>query len=321
MDFERIADELYGLPPREFVRRRGEFAKKLRGDGERGLAQSVSQLRRPTLAAWAINQWARADPDGVDDLLTLGSELAGAQRRASAELLRTLSARRAELITRSVAAVAKVAGVHEATFSEAAAREVTQTLRAALADDRVADAVRRGRLAAAAEYSGFGPAAVFVVPEQSDDDSGSRSDSVSAGEVSETVGSPAVSAERAVSAEQIEVARSAVSTAEAVARDADTAVARRQHELDAAEERVAGLAERAESLRAELARCDDELRFARKVVEAAHEEHQRASQVVRDSRDRLDEARRLLDDLGGPTARADRRRAGSAALRQARPRR
>ncbi len=297
MDFERIADELYGLPPREFVRRRGEFVKTLRGDGERRLAQSVAQLRRPTLAAWAINQWAHEDPDGVDDLLTLGSELAGAQRRASAALMRTLSARRAELITRSVAAVAKVAGVHDATLSEAAGREVTQTLRAALADDRVADAVRRGRLTAAAEYSGFGPAAVFVVAEQSDDDPGQRAEPKSTGQGSESE-VPAT-----VSAEQIEAARAAVGMAEAVARDADAAVERRRNELDAAEQRVAELAERAESLRAELARCDDELRFARRLAEATHDEHQRASQVVRDSRDRLDEARRVLGDLRGTTRR------------------
>ena len=51
------------------------------------------------------------------------------------------------------------------TLGDSTIREVTQTLRAAVADPEVLEQVLRGNLTASAENSGFGPAGVFVVPE------------------------------------------------------------------------------------------------------------------------------------------------------------
>ncbi|HVL99824.1 MAG TPA: hypothetical protein VM324_11090 [Egibacteraceae bacterium] len=39
-------------------------------------------MRRPTVAAWSLNQLARREPDGLAALRAVGGELALAQRRA-----------------------------------------------------------------------------------------------------------------------------------------------------------------------------------------------------------------------------------------------
>ena len=56
---EQVADELYGLPPGEFTEARDALVKRLRADKERDLANQVKGLRRPTVAAWALNQLVR----------------------------------------------------------------------------------------------------------------------------------------------------------------------------------------------------------------------------------------------------------------------
>jgi hypothetical protein len=54
-----VADDLYALPPGEFTRARDERAKGLRKEGRRDEADEVKALRKPTVAAWALNQLAR----------------------------------------------------------------------------------------------------------------------------------------------------------------------------------------------------------------------------------------------------------------------
>jgi len=121
-------------------------------------------LRRPTQSAWAINQWVRADPDGSADIAHLAADLAAAQRRSAADKMRELSRRRRDLINASAAAVQRTAADLEVPLADGAVREVVQTLRAAIGDADILEQLRRGNLASAAEYSGFGPAGVFVVP-------------------------------------------------------------------------------------------------------------------------------------------------------------
>src|SRR5207244_13193920 len=74
-------DELFTLAPEEFVAARDELAKQLRADGNSDGAAQVKALRRPTVAAWAINQAARRHPEHVEDLLAAGRDLREGQRR------------------------------------------------------------------------------------------------------------------------------------------------------------------------------------------------------------------------------------------------
>src|SRR6266498_52214 len=76
---EQAADELYGLTPGEFTRTRDERVKALRGDGDREAADAVKALRKPTVAAWALNQLVRRRHKAVETLLRAGRELRAAQ--------------------------------------------------------------------------------------------------------------------------------------------------------------------------------------------------------------------------------------------------
>ena len=74
-----VADDLYALPPGEFTRARDERAKALRKEGKREEADAVKALRKPTVAAWALNQLARRRAKDVERLLTAGEKLRAAQ--------------------------------------------------------------------------------------------------------------------------------------------------------------------------------------------------------------------------------------------------
>ncbi|HEX6580351.1 MAG TPA: hypothetical protein VF195_05715, partial [Actinomycetota bacterium] len=58
-------DELYGLPLERFTAERDALAKELASAGDRDGAARVKALRKPVVAAWAVNLLAREDPDGV----------------------------------------------------------------------------------------------------------------------------------------------------------------------------------------------------------------------------------------------------------------
>ncbi|HZG95712.1 MAG TPA: hypothetical protein VEZ46_13480, partial [Mycobacteriales bacterium] len=75
---ERHVDELYGLPPEEFVTRRDALARELRSS-DRGASAEIKALRRPTVGAWLVNQLARAEAEALDELLETGAALRDTQ--------------------------------------------------------------------------------------------------------------------------------------------------------------------------------------------------------------------------------------------------
>ena len=146
---ERAAEELYGLPPGDFTRARDARAKELRGDGERDAANAVKALRKPTVAAWALNQLARRREKDLAALLSAGEKLRAAQE----ELLS--GGDRPEFqdaAAQERAQVAKLAADATTMATEAGERsgglleKVTETLHAAALDEDTAEELRLGRL-------------------------------------------------------------------------------------------------------------------------------------------------------------------------------
>jgi hypothetical protein len=72
-------DRLYGLPLEEFIPERDTLARELRNAGRRGEATAVKGLRKPTVAAWAVNQAVRSQPRAARELWAAGDALAAAQ--------------------------------------------------------------------------------------------------------------------------------------------------------------------------------------------------------------------------------------------------
>ena len=81
-ELEQRIDDLYALPLERFTPELDALAKGLAADGDRDGAARVKALRKPVVAAWAVNALAREDPQGVKALIELGEELRSAHRRA-----------------------------------------------------------------------------------------------------------------------------------------------------------------------------------------------------------------------------------------------
>lgn len=149
MDLEAEIGRLYELRPEEFVAGRDELGRRLRESGDRAAAERVRRLRRPTVAAWAVNQVARRQPDLVAELLQTGDKLRQAQRRALSGLrdsgLRPAAAERRKVLDRLVAAAGGVLA-EAGRASESHQEAITATFEAASVDGEVASAVRSGTL-------------------------------------------------------------------------------------------------------------------------------------------------------------------------------
>jgi hypothetical protein len=151
---------LYERPLGEFVAARGQLAKALRATGDRAAAEEVAKLRRPTMAAWALDQVARRAPELVTGLLQAGAALREATAKAvdgDASSLRDAEARA------RAAADAVVARAHALSggLNDVQRQRAAATLRAAVLDDEVAARLRAGTLDSDHEASplGFDPGA------------------------------------------------------------------------------------------------------------------------------------------------------------------
>ena len=140
-----IAQELYGLPLEDFVASRTAAAKSA-GQGDRELATAVRGLPKPSSAAWAVNMFARHDPDSVRQLSELGQSMRAAQDNLDAAAMRELGQERRRLLSEVMETVRTAAEQHGRKISDAVATEVEETLRAATADSGAAAAVRSGQL-------------------------------------------------------------------------------------------------------------------------------------------------------------------------------
>ena len=165
---EEGVDELYGLDPNDFVAARNDLAKGLKKGGDKALAAEVAKLKRPTPAAWAVNQLARRHREELEEVVRLGESLRDAQDRALAgddpgdmrqigRARRDAVARLAERADRLLVERGGAAGAH--------AGDVTATLEAASLDAEAGAAVLAGRLSTELEPpSGFGLFDLTVAP-------------------------------------------------------------------------------------------------------------------------------------------------------------
>lgn len=144
MDFESVADELYGVERAEFTPLRDRRAKEAREAGEKDLAKRIGGLRKPTTAAWLVNRLARARPCDLGELGELGEALRQAHSELAGDELRALSRQRHDLVRTLTEQAVGNTGVGESVV-----REVSETLEAALADPETGEAVAEGRLTSA----------------------------------------------------------------------------------------------------------------------------------------------------------------------------
>ncbi|WP_433265046.1 hypothetical protein ACQPZF_36830 [Actinosynnema sp. CS-041913] len=165
---DRIADELYALPPARFVAARDAHARAAQDRGDKALAKEVAALRKPTLAAWALNQLARYRSAELSEAVALGEQLRAAQEELKGSVLRELGARRRVVVAALVRLTEGLAVDCGTPLGPDAVQQVRSTLTAALADAVLAARIRAGRLVRPVEQSGFGPLSETATPVRDD---------------------------------------------------------------------------------------------------------------------------------------------------------
>ncbi|WP_270887024.1 hypothetical protein [Pedococcus sp. 5OH_020] len=156
---ERLATamrSLYAASPEDFMAIRKQAVADARAAKDTEAAGAIGKLRKPSVAAWAVNLVVRRAPQVVEDLLDLGRRMRGAQAMLDTRTLTALRPDRDRLVSAFVEAAARELEADGRTLSAAGRDEVRATVIAALADGDAATAVASGQLTRALSYSGFG---------------------------------------------------------------------------------------------------------------------------------------------------------------------
>jgi PAS domain-containing protein len=147
-------DELYGVPPEEFVATRKRLAKQLGGDE----GAAFAKLRKPSRAAAILNRLAREERRAVDLLLDAGHRLRQAGLdKAAVDRARTAESDALKQLTKA----AERLGARGQALAQ-----VAESLRAAAVTEQGRELLARGRFVEPLQASGFEAYAGLELPKQ-----------------------------------------------------------------------------------------------------------------------------------------------------------
>jgi len=154
-------DDLYGLPLDQFVPERTALARKLRKAGDRDRAGEIAALKKPSVAAWAVNQLVRTQRKAVAELLEAGDWLRAAQDnvlagRGDARSLRAAVERERLAVQTLTDAARGLLSSEGEELSNTMVERVSDTLHAAALDDDAREQVSGGRLERELRHVGLG---------------------------------------------------------------------------------------------------------------------------------------------------------------------
>ena len=147
---------LYAVGPDEFMATRKRLAQEAKKAGDTAAAGEIGKLRKPSVAAWAVNLVARNRTDRLERLVDTGTRMRLAQSQLDAATLTALRPDRDALIAGFTEAAVAEVGEAGRSLSAAGQQEVRGTVIAALASEEATRAVVSGQLTRALSYSGFG---------------------------------------------------------------------------------------------------------------------------------------------------------------------
>jgi hypothetical protein len=154
-------DDLYGAPLDRFVPARTELTKALRKEGRRDEAAEVAALRKPSVAAWAVNQLIRTQGRSVQDLFDAGDALRAAHEQVAsgqgdAQALRKATQSERAAVDTLVQASRGLLTSDGHELSPAVIERVAETLSAAALDPEARARVSEGRLERELRHVGLG---------------------------------------------------------------------------------------------------------------------------------------------------------------------
>jgi hypothetical protein len=274
--FDGIAAELLAVPPADFVSARNARAADAAADAE--LAAGIRGLRKPTVAAWAVNLLSR--DASFREALELSSALREAQDDLDAAELARLGRQRRALVAALARRSAELAADAGVPLSAAARDEVQRTVNAAIVDAVAGAVVAAGRLVRTLEPGSLETEAL--------QDRVAGSIPGAADSAGASGGSRDDLAERRSRREAEKRRREA----QREASEAGRALARAEERRASARERADRLHVRAEELRRDLARVSEDAERADAAVDELDD-------AVASARQTLAAAERKVRSVGG----------------------
>jgi hypothetical protein len=278
---EEALDEVYGVEPGDFVPARKRLAAELRAAGHTAAAKSLLGARRPTTAAWALNQLSRRDPGLVQALLDRSRELEAAQvgeGTGGREGIREATRSQRQALAAATEATLAMLGPRA---SDAYRAQILATLHAASAEAPVAEALQSGRLVRESsgstgfpEFPGLTLVPDLDLPAERKRPSQKSPPGSRAPKLDRTTRETIEEAERA----RLERERVAAERAERRLREAEAASRTALDEAEAAEAVAAAAHERLEQLTRDL---DGARRDARAADEVASRARREAARLAR----------------------------------------
>jgi hypothetical protein len=159
MSLDEAADQLYSSSLEDFVGERTRLVKELRAAGKPGDAETLAKSRKPTVAAWVLNQLARRNRREVDLLLDAGHRLREAQASALAGGDREAFARaqkaQIQMLRRLRGDAERLLEKTRGGSSASVVDQVEQALRASAVSEAGREALARGRFVEPPRAEGF----------------------------------------------------------------------------------------------------------------------------------------------------------------------
>jgi len=288
------ADRLYAEPLTQFTPARDAAAKASAGD-DKDLAAAIKRLKKPSVAAWALNLLVRREADQIDQVLALGESLREAAESMSGDDLRALTRQRRQLTGALAGTARDLAREQDVRLTSAVVDQVEGMLTAAMLDPVAAGVVRSGLVLTAFTSTGVSEldvAAVCAVPDALGDDVAHRASATErpAPSLHLVPEDDRVRREAAADAVEeadrsVEEARAELAEVEGTVKDLQARRLQLQGEIDELRRRLAGLEDDVDAV-------DEDLEDA----EGARDD---AAVVLEEAEAGLAEARKALKALGG----------------------
>jgi hypothetical protein len=283
-------EELYGLPLERFVPERTALARALRAGGQREEAADVAALRKPSVAAWAVNQLVRTQRRALDDLFGVGDALRATQAellagRGDARALRSAGERERDAVDVLMQAARGLLSSDGHGLSPATLELVAGTLRAAALDGDARTEVRAGRLERELTHVGFGDGLSGGVSVPAGRGAGRAADQAEGRRsraAEKQSAKPDDKAAKRAEAERRAEAKRAEREHKAAIKAARAAEAESRRAVASADRALRAAEKRRDQAAAAITAADDELAQARQEAETAHAAHAQAEAALKD---------------------------------------
>jgi len=286
-----IADALYAGSADAFTDARNRAAKDV---GDKDLAAQVKKLKKPSVAAWAVNLLVRRESEQIDSVLGLADQLRAAAEALDGDELRSLTRQRRQLTTALASTARSLARDAGVKLTGAVVDQVENMLTAAMLDPVAAQVVRTGRVVTAFSSTGVSDldvASVVAVPESID----VQATPVAGDEEPEPValhvvpdgGAKVAAAEDALeeASEHLAAAQRELSEAEAVVEELNARRLQLQGDADELRRRLAAIEEDVDQVDEDLEEAEDTRDDAQVVVSEAQRAQAEAEEALAKLRD------------------------------------